>query len=122
VTEQTVFPPDDWRSHSRDFGGDTFRRNLDVVARLDHFAGSRGISLPQLAVAWTIHNPTVDVAIIGARRAGQLEGVAPAADVGLTAEELDTIAAILADAASGAGPAPEECNGRVESPSNRSQR
>jgi aryl-alcohol dehydrogenase-like predicted oxidoreductase len=107
MTAETRFPADDWRSHGRDFSGKTFARNLDVVARLDHLAGSRGLPLPQLAVAWTIHNPAVDVAIVGARRAAQLVALTPAADVELTAEELDTIAAILADAAPVAGPAPE---------------
>ena len=54
-------PLDDWRSHSPDFSGDTFRRNLDVVARLNAFAGQRGIPLQPLAVAWAISSPAVNV-------------------------------------------------------------
>jgi aryl-alcohol dehydrogenase-like predicted oxidoreductase len=107
MTLETTFPPDDWRSHSRDFAGDTFRRNLDVVARLSAFAAERGIPLPQLAVAWTISNPAVDVAVVGARSSSQLEALIPAAEVELSAPDIDTINEILAAAAPVAGPAPE---------------
>jgi aryl-alcohol dehydrogenase-like predicted oxidoreductase len=107
MTAATTFPTDDWRSHSSDFAGDTFRRNLDVVARLDWLARERGIPLPQLAVAWSVSNPAVDVAIIGARRAAQLDTLIPAAEVEFTAHDLESIDAILADAAPVTGPAPE---------------
>jgi aryl-alcohol dehydrogenase-like predicted oxidoreductase len=107
MTTQTTFPPDDWRSHSPDFVGDVFRRNLGVVARLNDLAVERGVSLPQLAVAWTLNNPAVDVAIVGARRASQLEPLTPAANVALSADDIATINAILADAAPVTGPAPE---------------
>src|SRR5438105_13815273 len=49
-----TFPADDWRSHSPDFTGERFRRNLQVVDRLKDFARERAISLAQLAVAWTL--------------------------------------------------------------------
>ncbi|MDX6255215.1 MAG: hypothetical protein QOJ11_1549 [Frankiales bacterium] len=107
MTSETTFPPDDWRSHSGDFAGDAFRRNLDVVARLDVLAAERGIPLPQLAVAWTVSNPAVDVAVVGARRASQLDALTRAAEVELDAHDIDTINAILADAAPVTGPAPE---------------
>jgi len=80
--------PDDWRAKSPDFTGETFRRNLAVVERLKGVADRRGISLPQLAVAWTLANPAVHVAIVGARRPSQLEGTAPAADVQLSESDL----------------------------------
>jgi hypothetical protein len=107
MTAETTFPSDDWRSHSPDFVGNTFRRNLDVVSWLNDFAAERGIPLPQLAVAWTINNPAVDVAVVGARRASQLDALAPAADLELSAHGIDTIDAVLADAAPVTGPAPE---------------
>jgi aryl-alcohol dehydrogenase-like predicted oxidoreductase len=107
MTPETTFPPDDWRSHSRDFAGETFRRNLDVVARLSDLAAERSTPLPQLAVAWTVSNPAVDVAIVGARRASQLEALTPAADVELSADEVEAINTILTDAAPVSGPAPE---------------
>jgi aryl-alcohol dehydrogenase-like predicted oxidoreductase len=107
MSSATTFPRDDWRSHSPDFVGETFRRNTNVVARLSDFAAELGIPLPQLAVAWTLSNPAVDVAVVGARRTWQLEALAPAADVELPTPDLDAIGAILADAAPVTGPAPE---------------
>jgi aryl-alcohol dehydrogenase-like predicted oxidoreductase len=107
MTAETTFPPDDWRSHSPDFSGATFRRHLGVVALLDGFAAERGIPLRQLSVAWTIANPAVDVAIVGARRASQLDALTAAAHVELSADDLDAIDTILWDSAPVAGPAPE---------------
>jgi len=107
MTTDTTFPPDDWRSRSPDFCGDRFHRNLDVVGRLNDFAANRGIPLPQLAVAWTINNPGIDVAIVGARRASQVDGLTPAADVQLSVGDVDTINTILSDTAPVSGPAPE---------------
>lgn len=89
---------------------DTFRRNLDVVARLNAFAGQRGIPLPQLAVAWAIGNPAVNVAVVGARRASQLHALTPAADVDLSADDADTIDAILSGAAPVTGPPLKGCD------------
>src|SRR6266511_2871541 len=68
MTPSTTFEPDDWRSKSPDFSGETFRRNLAVVERLKGFARQRDVSLPELAVAWTLAHPGVHVEIVGARR------------------------------------------------------
>jgi aryl-alcohol dehydrogenase-like predicted oxidoreductase len=107
MTPETTFPADDWRSHSPDFRGERFATNLAVVERLKAFAKSRGISLAQLAVAWAISNPSVDVAIVGARRPSQLEGLLPATDVGLTSADLDEIDRIFSHSVRVAGPSPE---------------
>jgi aryl-alcohol dehydrogenase-like predicted oxidoreductase len=107
MTPSTTFQPDDWRSKSPDFTGETFARNLAVVERLKGFADQRGISLPQLAVAWTLAHPAVHAAIVGAHRPSQLDGTAPAADVELSAADLEQIDAIFADAVPVWGPHPE---------------
>lgn len=107
MTTETTFPPDDWRSKSSDFTGERFQHNLAVVARLQQYADSRGITLPQLAVAWVISHPAVHVAIVGARRASQLDTTLPAAEVSLTGEDREEIDKILADAAPVVGPSPE---------------
>jgi aryl-alcohol dehydrogenase-like predicted oxidoreductase len=105
--ESTTFDDGDWRSGSPDFSGDTFRRNLAVVEKLKGVAERLGVTLPQLAVAWTLANPAVDVAIVGGRRPDQLDGTASGADVQLSDDDLRTIDGILADAASVQGPSPE---------------
>jgi aryl-alcohol dehydrogenase-like predicted oxidoreductase len=107
MTPDTSFPPDDWRSHSPDVTGERFRRNLEVVEQLKQFARERGIALPELAVAWTLANPAVQVAIVGARRPSQLDGTATAADRHLSADDLRRIDAIVADAVPVWGPHPE---------------
>ena len=107
MAESTVFDADDWRSKSPDFTGETFRRNLQVVERLNRLAQERGLSLPQLAVAWTLANPAVQVAIVGARRPAHLDGTAQAGDVELSEADLSEIEATLADASPVWGPHPE---------------
>jgi hypothetical protein len=107
MTESTTFDSDDWRSKSPDFTGETFRRNLAVVKRLADFARERDVSLPQLAVAWTLANPAVHVAIVGARRPSQLDETAAAADIELSEADLREIDAIMADAVPVWGPHPE---------------
>jgi aryl-alcohol dehydrogenase-like predicted oxidoreductase len=107
MTPSTTFPDDDWRSHSADFSGANFDRNLEVVEHLLGFAASLGLPLPQLAVAWATSHPGVDVAIIGARRPSQLEGVVPAGDIELSAADRDALEDIFADSVRIAGPSPE---------------
>jgi aryl-alcohol dehydrogenase-like predicted oxidoreductase len=104
---QTTFEPDDWRSHSSDFAGETFAANLAVVAELEAFAAERAISLPTLAVAWTLAQPAVDVAIVGATRPEFLVDTTDAADVKLEDEDLSQIDRIMASAVPVRGPSPE---------------
>src|SRR5947207_11796519 len=91
MTSETKLAPDDWRASSPDFTGETFRRNLAVVERLKTVAQERGISLPQLAVAWTLAHPAVQVTIVGARRPAHLGESAAAADIVLTPDDLAAI-------------------------------
>ncbi|MEV0353960.1 aldo/keto reductase [Nonomuraea sp. NPDC050680] len=107
LTEFTTFDADDWRAKSPDFTGEAFSKNLAVVRRLEEAARERGIGLPQLSVAWTLANPAVHVAIVGARRPAQLDGTTPAADIQFSEADLRTIDAILARAVPVWGPYPE---------------
>jgi aryl-alcohol dehydrogenase-like predicted oxidoreductase len=107
MTRQTTFPADDWRAGSTDFKGEGFARDLEVVERLKQYAAAREITLPQLAIAWTISNPAVNVAIAGARHPDHLNDPATAADIRLTAADRDEIDELLANAVEIVGPAPE---------------
>ncbi|HEY2812680.1 MAG TPA: aldo/keto reductase [Acidimicrobiales bacterium] len=107
MTPDTSFAPDDWRSHSPDFAGEAFAANLAVVAELEAFAAERELSLPELAVAWTLAHPAVSVVIVGARSPNHLhEGIA-ATDVKLEDEDLWEIDKIMTAAVPVHGPAPE---------------
>jgi aryl-alcohol dehydrogenase-like predicted oxidoreductase len=107
MSEDTVFPADDWRSKSDLFVGDSFRRNLAVVRDLTQFAARRNATVAQLAIAWTLANPAVDVAIVGARSAEQIRQTAQAADLHLWPEDIVQIEMILRGDIAVGGPAPE---------------
>jgi aryl-alcohol dehydrogenase-like predicted oxidoreductase len=98
--DPSTLDDDDWRNGHAPFAGDALQRNLEAVERLKEFAGARGYTLPQLAVAWVLAQPGVHVAITGARRPAHVEGVAPAADIELSEDELAEI-----DELTGAGKA-----------------
>lgn len=107
MDEHTTFPADDWRSHSPDFTGATFRHNLDVVAQLRRYAGCLGITVAQLAVAWVLTHPAVHVAIVGARDPRHLDQSVEAAELSLGPDDLAEIDAIMTAATPMAGPSPE---------------
>ena len=107
MTPQTAFAADDWRASSSDFRGERFARDLELVERLKQHAAAHEITLPQLAIAWTISNPAVDVAIVGARHPAHLDEPVAAADVRLSESDRAEIDAILANAVEVRGPAPE---------------
>jgi aryl-alcohol dehydrogenase-like predicted oxidoreductase len=107
MTEDTTFAADDWRSKSDLFVGETFRRNLAVVRDLSQFAARRNATVAQLAIAWTLANPGVDVAIVGARSPEQIRQTAPGADLRLSPEDTAQIELMLRDEVAVGGPAPE---------------
>ena len=107
MTEATTFAPNDWRAGSDLFKGETFRRNLRIVEELKAFAADRQLTVAQLAIAWTLANPAVDVAIVGARTPEQLKATAPAAAARLTPADLVHIDAITRAEVPVGGPSPE---------------
>jgi aryl-alcohol dehydrogenase-like predicted oxidoreductase len=107
LNEDTRFQPGDWRGSAPFFKGDTYRRNLAVVRELESLASARRISLSQLAIAWTLANPAVQVAIVGARSPRHIEDSVDAAHVSLSAADLDQIDHIMTGAVPMSGPSPE---------------
>lgn len=85
-------PSDDWRKGHPDFNEPSLSRNLALVERLQQIGRNHGRSAGEVAVAWTLHNPAVTGAIVGARNARQAEGVMRAGDLRLTGEEILEIA------------------------------
>jgi aryl-alcohol dehydrogenase-like predicted oxidoreductase len=80
------------------FVGEGYRRNLAAVGALEKYAADRGITISQLAIAWTLANPAVDVAIVGARQARHVEDSLAAADITLSTADLTDIDTIMATA------------------------
>jgi hypothetical protein len=109
MDERTTFASEDWRSTNPSFHGEPFRRNLEKVRDLQHFASDAlGCSAPQLAVAWTLANPAVDVAIVGARRPRHIDEAVTATDLHLGADELAQINTLIEGAATFVGPSPDQ--------------
>ncbi|HEV2075313.1 MAG TPA: aldo/keto reductase [Thermoleophilaceae bacterium] len=107
VDTDTEFASDDWRGKSDMFRGEAFESNVQIVRELGRFAEERGQTLAQLAVAWALGGPGVDVAIVGARRPDHIEGTAAAADLELTAEDRRDVDEIMEGAVPVGGPSPE---------------
>jgi aryl-alcohol dehydrogenase-like predicted oxidoreductase len=107
LNTNTTFADDDWRSTSSVFHGDTYRRNLATVRALQNFAADHDITVSQLAIAWTLANPAVHVAIVGARQPAHIEDSLRAAEISLSDADLEEIDKIMTSATPVAGPSPE---------------
>ena len=84
-------PRDDWRKDHSDFTEPNLSGNLALVERLQKIARRHNRSAGEVAIAWTLHNPAVTGAIVGARTALQAEGVMRAGDMQLTDEDVAEI-------------------------------
>jgi aryl-alcohol dehydrogenase-like predicted oxidoreductase len=93
----------DFRKMNPRFSGDNLSHNLALVEKLREFAGRKGCSVAQLAIAWVLAKGADIVPLVGARRRERLAESLGASDIILTAGELAEIArAIPRDAAAGA--------------------
>jgi aryl-alcohol dehydrogenase-like predicted oxidoreductase len=81
-------PEDDWRKHDDRFNEPQLSRNLNLVERLKAVADRHDTTPGAVAVAWTLHNPAVDGAIVGFRRPDQVAPILTAANLELTAEDV----------------------------------
>ena len=70
---------------------------LTAVQRLQPLAAEAGLSLAQLAVAWTLQNPNVSAAIVGATRPEQVRENVAAAGIRLDAGLMHRIDEALGD-------------------------
>jgi aryl-alcohol dehydrogenase-like predicted oxidoreductase len=91
-----VFAPDDERSQFDRFKGERFAGYIAKADRLQAIARARGLTLPQLAVAWTLREEAVTVCLVGAKNAQQARENAAAGDVILSEAEQRQIEVILA--------------------------
>lgn len=108
LTADSKFAPEDWRSRSEMFAGQQFASDLRAVAELDGIARDElGASVSQLAIAWTLANPTVHVAIVGTRHPGHIDDAIAGADLQLSQDLLARIDNIIRLAAATAGPTPD---------------
>ena len=97
ITPERVvqLPADDWRKHHPDFQEPRLHRNLMLVRLLRAIGRLHGRTPAEVAVAWVLHNPAVTGAIVGARKPGQVRGVAGAAEFRLSPREVAEIEAFF---------------------------
>ena len=92
------FPSDDMRSDSERFQGDSLARYLTSAERLKEVAGDKGLSLVQMAIAWTLRLPAITCVLVGAKNPAQVAEYAGGVGVAFSPDELDRIEEILAEA------------------------
>ncbi|MCC7339526.1 MAG: aldo/keto reductase [Bryobacterales bacterium] len=86
-----AMPEDDHRQRVPDFQEPRLSRNLEFVELLRGIGAKHGCSPGEVAIAWTLKNPAITAAIVGMRSAAQAKGVAGAAALALTSEDLAAI-------------------------------
>jgi len=84
-------PKDDWRSSDPEFREPRLSHNLALVERLQEIARRHSRSSGEVAIAWTLRNPAVTGAIVGARNARQANGVMRAGELRLSDKEINEI-------------------------------
>lgn len=71
-------------------------RTWAIIGTVEEIAKARGVSMAQVALAWTAQRPAVTAVILGARTTEQLADNLGAANVTLTADEMDRLNAVSA--------------------------
>ncbi|HEU5374553.1 MAG TPA: aldo/keto reductase [Ktedonobacteraceae bacterium] len=84
-------PDNDWRKHNEEFQEPRLSRNLALADKLREIALLYNRTPGEAAVAWTLANPAVTGAIVGARNQQQIDTLVGAAEFRLTELELDEI-------------------------------
>jgi aryl-alcohol dehydrogenase-like predicted oxidoreductase len=90
-------PDDDWRKRNPEYQEPRLSRNLLLAELLADIGKQHNVTAGVVAIAWTLHNPAVTAAIVGARRPSQIEELVPAADFRLSDSELARIEKFLAE-------------------------
>ena len=89
----------DYRRYGPRFSGENLTHNLTLAERVRELASERGITPGQLALAWVLHRGEHIVPIPGTKRVRYLEENLAAADIELSAEEVQSIADAIPPAA-----------------------
>ena len=82
------FSEDDWRGQSPNFQEPLLSRNLQLVETLRAIGRRHDATPGEVAIAWTLRNPAVTAAIVGVRSSQQVSGIAGAADLELSPNDI----------------------------------
>jgi len=113
IKREEDLAPDDWRRTNPRFQGENFRRNLELVRRVEAIASERGCTTSQLALAWVLAQGDDIIPIPGTKRRSYLEQNAAAVEIQLTSKELKRIDEVAPRGIANGGRYPEEMMGLV---------
>jgi aryl-alcohol dehydrogenase-like predicted oxidoreductase len=88
------FSADDYRRNSPRFQGENFRRNLDLVQRVEKLAARKNCTSSQLALAWVLAQGEDIVPIPGTKQRKYLEENVAAEQIKLSGADLKEIAEV----------------------------
>lgn len=92
-----VFPSDDGRASDPRFSPERRRRVASALSSVADIAERHQTTFANLAVAWTLHQPGVTAALVGARNAAQAAENARAGQLTLSPHDVGRLGAAFAD-------------------------
>ncbi len=90
-TRERALAPGDFRRFAPRFAAENIDHNLALVGRLRAIAESRGASVAQLAIAWSLSRGVDIVPLVGARRRDRLSEALAALNIELTRDDSERI-------------------------------
>jgi aryl-alcohol dehydrogenase-like predicted oxidoreductase len=96
-------PEDDWRRQSPEFAEPRLSASLALAERLRPVAERHRVPVGAVAVAWVLAQPGVTAAIVGARRASQIDGWIAAGSLVLGTDDLAELDRAAAETSAGRG-------------------
>ncbi len=90
------FGEGDHRANLYFFNDENIKRTSVFLDKIKPIAEAKSITLSQLILSWTLAQPGITIALVGARNAEQAVANAKAGDITLSAEEIKTINSHLA--------------------------
>jgi aryl-alcohol dehydrogenase-like predicted oxidoreductase len=91
------FSAGDHRASVSFFKDENLKRTNDFLEKIKPIAKEKRLTLAQLVILWTLQQPGITIALVGARNSEQAIINAKAIDSNLSAEEVQIISAHLAD-------------------------
>ena len=90
-----ILPEDDWRCKDPRFSEESRKRITAFLEEIRPIANAHDATLGQLTIAWTLAQPGLTHALVGARNPQQVLENVQAADIVLTEQEMTAIAGAL---------------------------
>lgn len=97
ITDSTSFAKDDFRSGLPRFTSESLKANQALIDRIGDIASTKGVTPAQIALAWLLAQKPWIVPIPGTTKVHRLKENIGAADVTLTADDLNSINNVLGE-------------------------